>query len=146
MNRKQISSLKYVALAAVAICLFSAPVSAQTAVKGSFDLPCAVKWGVAILPAGHYTFALDSTALQGKLFVRGKKQSPIITAFARDDHDSVDRDELILARSGNGAIVRTLRLKEQGVTLYYNMPSFVRIIADNKPEMIQRVAVVINGK
>lgn len=146
MNRMQVSSLKHLALAAISLCLFSAPMSAQTAVKGSFDLPCAVKWGVAVLPAGHYTFALDSTAMQGKLFVRGENQSPIIKAFAVDDHDSVDRDELILARTGGYAFVRTLRLKGQRVTLYYNMPSSVRIIAQNQPEMIQRVPVVINGK
>jgi hypothetical protein len=146
MNRKQSFSSKYPVLVVCLMCLFSVPMSAQTVAKGEFDLPCAAKWGLADLPAGHYTFLLDSTAKQGKLVIRGAKSSPFIRASVVDDHNPVDRNELILIRSGRTGIVRALRLADLGITFYYAMPGSARFYADNKPELIQRAPVTISGK
>lgn len=146
MNLKQSRSSMYLVLIAFGICLFSVPLSAQNVAKGEFDLPCLTKWGLADLPAGHYTFVLDSTAKQGKLIVRGANSAPIMRAAVIDDHDPVDRNELILIRSGNTGYVYSLRLAELGITLRYAMPRYARFYSENKPQLFQRAPITISGK
>jgi hypothetical protein len=146
MDGKQSLSARYLVLLAFGICLFSGPISAQTVAKGEFDLTCATQWGLATLPAGHYTFMLDSTAKQGTLTVRGAKPASMIHATVIDDHSAVDRNELILVRNGSLAVVRAMRLAEYGITFYYQIPRSATIVADNKPELIQRAPIVVNGK
>ncbi len=146
MNLNQSRSSTYLVLIAFAVCLFSVPLSAQTVAKGEFDLPCPAKWGLADLPAGHYTFVLDSTAKQGKLILRGAKSAPIIHASVVDDHDPVDRNELIMIRSGKTGYVYALRLAELGVTLRYSMPRYAKFYSENKPQLFQRAPITISGK
>lgn len=146
MNRNQSRSLRYLVLVVFSICLLSVPLSAQNVAKGEFDLPCHAKWGLADLPAGHYTFVLDSTAKQGKLILRGEKTAPIIRAAVIDDHDPVDRNELILVRSGRTGYVYALRLADLGITLRYAMPRNARFYSENKPQLFQRAPITISGK
>ncbi len=146
MNRKQVAVVKNLGLAAFLVCLFSVPMPAQTVAKGEFDLPCPAKWGVADLPAGHYTFVLDSTAKQGRLIIRGAKTAPFIQATEVDDHQAVDRSELVMVRTGGIGIVRAMRLAGYGITFYYKVPDSVKLLADKQPQLLQRAPIAISGR
>ena len=49
------------------------PVSA-----GKFTLPFEVRWGQAILPAGDYTYTLNSATFSGVVTVRGNSKAVMI--------------------------------------------------------------------
>ena len=53
------------------ICAFVNPASAQNAFQGSFTLSHEIRWQSAVLPAGDYTFAMESAAVPCKMIVRG---------------------------------------------------------------------------
>ena len=50
------------------------PVSA-----GKFTLPFEVRWGQAILPAGDYTYTLNSATFSGVVTVRGNSKAAMIS-------------------------------------------------------------------
>jgi hypothetical protein len=56
-------------LSLAAICFTAGSLGAAT-IEGSFTLPGQTQWGLAVLPAGHYTFTLDHASTRGMIMVR----------------------------------------------------------------------------
>src|SRR5258708_20542435 len=69
------------AFALAAVCVSAIPVSAQSAVKGSFTLPHEIQWQSATLPAGAYTFEIKSFSGPALMAVHGPNGFRFITAL-----------------------------------------------------------------
>src|SRR5260370_259995 len=67
------------AFALAAVCVSVIPVSAQSAVKGSFTLPHEVQWQGATLPAGDYTFDMKSLGTPARIIIHGPNCFRFIT-------------------------------------------------------------------
>ena len=76
----------------------------------------------AVLPAGDYTFTVDSTALPATVTVhsvRESKTAPMIMAQAISQHGASGQSSLIIARNSGKGVVRGLQLVELGLDFEY---------------------------
>jgi hypothetical protein len=76
--------LAVAALGLIAATVSAMPASAQAAFKGSFTLTSDVRWGQANLPAGDYTFTLESNAMPARIVVRGANGSQFVLTSSRN--------------------------------------------------------------
>lgn len=85
---------------------------------GSFTLPSEVNWGLATVPAGHYTFTLDNpTGTQKIITIRqGSKGIALILLQAYWEASSSDNSSMQIVDHR----VRSLHLASLGVT--YDFP------------------------
>ncbi|GEM_PF-6087813 len=93
-------------------------VNAQS-LQGSFDLPVAAQWGLAKLPAGHYSFALYDSASPYVIHVEGKKASAVIMASGGMDLSSGGQQKINLIKTSKGWAVSSFNLPEVGMVLNY---------------------------
>lgn len=85
---------------------------------GKFTLPFEVRWGLATLQPGDYSFTLGK-APDSLLYVySGRKGVALICAMTSDDR-APDRPKLTVVRDKTVATVREMSLP--GVVLYYRM-------------------------
>ena len=77
--------LAIAALGLIAATVSAMPASAQAAFKGSFTLTSDVRWGQANLPAGDYTFTLESSAMPARIVVRGANGSQFVLTSWTDE-------------------------------------------------------------
>ncbi len=91
--------------------------------KGSFTLPCEVRWNSAVLPAGHYTFTIESTALPARMILRGANGSIFIQTMALSDHSTNQHSALTIERRGGTCFVKELYLSDRGRHFLYWEPS-----------------------
>jgi hypothetical protein len=115
---------------------------------GTFTLPFEAKWGQAILPAGDYSFKLNTASYPSIATVRqGQRSAAFIMANAGLTRGKVDGPSaLIIVRRGRTGFVRALRLAEVGATLEYLPPKGERQMLAQGPVLIQRIAVSVSGK
>jgi hypothetical protein len=129
----------------LAVCLSAARAGAQD-VKGTFTLPFQAHWGMATLPAGHYSFALDSTGEDGILTLfRGTNAVAMVESVGHDDENS-GRCELVVVRNGEDRSIRELRLPEMGVVLRYAPYKSRRNRAAEEGEVAEVIPVNPTGK
>jgi len=142
MNRILTSSMvRFLGLALLAICFNAGNANAQ-AVQGKFTLTFAARWGQVILPAGDYSFSMDSVGNPCPITLyRGKNGVSVILAQAQDKKDS-GRAELTVVRG----TVRTLSLPELGVVFQYAPQHHKYLTAPDEREIAQIVPVVTTGK
>ncbi len=139
-------------LAALAACLFGGVAGAQhgpAIYKGKFTLPFETRWGRVVLPAGDYTFTVDSASLPATVIVRSageSKAAPMIMAQAVSQHTGSGQSALIVVRhSGSGGVVHGLQLAELGVDFEYAMPQGTQLVAE-APQLFQRIGISAAGK
>jgi hypothetical protein len=113
--------LTIAAFALAAVCASAAPASAQLACKGNFTLSHEVRWQGATLPAGDYTFEMQSVATPSLITIKGPDGARYITALVADQKVS-DRSMLIVENRGSRSTVSELRLSPLGITLRYAVP------------------------
>ena len=120
--------------------------NAQTG-GGKFNLPFAVRWGLAVLPPGNYTFTVNTDGLPANsVVVRGEDlRARIIVSSGYDDSFS-GKDELIVERQGEGGTVRTLRLADVGLVLYFPAPKPERQILAQAPVLTERLPILMAKK
>jgi hypothetical protein len=104
------------------ICAFVNPASAQNALKGSFTLSHEIRWQSAVLPAGDYTFAMESTAMPCKMIVRGPKGAIFELSSSTDKRTVEGPSVLILERRNGDFYVRELYVADRGLHVFYNVP------------------------
>ncbi|HME00900.1 MAG TPA: hypothetical protein VKM93_26765 [Terriglobia bacterium] len=133
--------LRLLGLALLAACLNAGHASAQV-FQGKFTLPFQARWGEAALPAGDYSFALDSTtgACTLRLYRQGKGVA-LIMAQGQSKNDS-GTAALIVVRG----TVRTLSLPKIGTVLQYAPHHGKRLAAPEERIIAQIVPVVSTGK
>ena len=142
MKRSRIWSL--VTLLGLAVLLVPGFASAQE-LTGKFTLPFEAHWGQAVLPEGEYTFMINSG---GPRWIRVQHEGQTHTfmpAYWSSTKDK-DRSAMIVARRGESGIVRSLYLKEIGLTLHYAAPSTGPKLMANGPVLIERVPMTVSGK
>jgi len=142
MNSIRISTLlRFLGLALLAACLNAGHARAQV-FQGNFTLPFDARWGQAVLPAGDYSFALDSVNANCTLrLYREKNGVAMILAQAQDKNDS-GRSTLTVVRG----TVRTLNLPEIGMVLRYAPQHLKHLTAPEEREIAQIVPVAVTGK
>ena len=106
----------------IAICASASSASAQNAFQGKFTLPNDVRWANASLPAGDYTFSLDSTTMPGRVLLRGPNGGAFILTSASDNRNEGDSSKLTIEHRGDISFVRSMYLADLGVELTYSAP------------------------
>jgi len=133
-------------LALLAGCLTANLASARGAYNGRFTLSVEARWGHIVLPPGDYSFTLDRATSTGIVTIwRGTKAVDMVLNQATDDHQTFDRSELILVRSGGNYTIRALRLAELGLTLEYPVPKTGRQLIVQVPQLLERIPVMMGG-
>jgi hypothetical protein len=114
--------LAAIAITLVAVCASANSASAQSAYAGTFTLTEEVRWGSATLPAGDYSFVLQSQGLPAKIVVRGSNGAHFVTTVS-SDHQNWDRpSSLKIQRVGNTRVVSELYLAQIQLELRYHVP------------------------
>ncbi len=145
-STRSFTLVKSLVLGTLAASLSAGPVSAQSVYKGKFTLPFEVRWGGAVLPAGDFTFSLNSASLTGIFTVRGEKQTAMILPVAISDRASSGPSELLIAPSAGKRTVRALHLEELGLDFYYRAPKAEKQAIAQAPELLQRIPILVAGK
>jgi hypothetical protein len=118
--RNRILTLAAVGLMAIG---FGASASqAQAIYKGSFTLNHDVRWQNATMPAGDYTFTVQSSTRSKPVLVTGPNgtvfQMPLVTAETK----IADQSKLILEWRGDSLCVREMDLAQIGLNIRYTVP------------------------
>ena len=113
--------LRAVVRMAVALTLSASHAGAESSLQHRFKLSSEAHWGLAVLPAGEYSFTLDSVGSFPMVVVRsidgkcaGMFQAQSITQ-AKDSEQSV----LTLTREGGEMFVSSLAIGEMQVVVPY---------------------------
>ena len=106
-------------LAVLAMTVGAGPLCAENH-KGSFTLPFEVRWGTAVLPAGDYTFTIDTDKGPNLATIRGDNGAAMIIANGKSDRQFSGRSSLVLARRGRTGVVRELHLAIPGLKPAYS--------------------------
>jgi hypothetical protein len=107
------------ALTALALCSFAAPGKAADNYTGRFTLPHQVRWGSVVLPAGEYTFRMQSPAAPYVIYLRGEGITAIIMTISVDTKVPSGQSRLDLIQTGSEYTVRALEAPALGVTFLY---------------------------
>jgi hypothetical protein len=152
MNSSQrLWRLKIIALFVLAAGLYVGGTSAKLGpapiCKGKFTLPFVAQWGSMTLPAGDYTFDVQTTTLPAYLILHQEQRGTSV--FIKEQNVSArrssDQSSLIVVRSAGSLIVHSLRLRELGVEYEFATPKGHVILAQ-QPELIQRIEILGAGK
>ena len=107
------------ALALVAATVSAVPASAQNIYKGSFTLTSDARWGQANLPAGEYTFTLQSAALPARIVVRGANGSQFVMTSSTDSKSMDAPSNLQIVRRNGESRISQLYLADLHMVLNY---------------------------
>ena len=138
--------LRNLVLVVASAFIFAGVASAQE-YRGAFTLPFAAKWGGATLPAGDYTFDVDSH--NGASIVRierGTRNVGVVMAQSKDQSYRSDGSELIVTRGGGRARIRALHLADAGMDLRFSAPKAEALELASNPVLIQRIPLSRSGK
>jgi hypothetical protein len=115
--------LAIAALGLITATVSAMPASAQAAFKGSFTLTSDVRWGQANLPAGDYTFTLQSSAMPARIVVSGANGSQfVLTSWT--DVKSIDApSNLQIVRRNGESRISQLYLADLHMILNYQVGS-----------------------
>ncbi len=115
--------------------------------KGTFTLPCEVRWSSAVLPAGDYTFTMESTALNAPMILSGPNGSIFIQTMALSDSRTNQHSALTIERRFGTSFVKELYLSDRGRHFLYwepKVPNNERLLAQEPAST--KVVLVSIGK
>jgi len=134
------------AVALAAVCASAVPASAQLACKGSFTLSHEVRWQNATLPAGDYTFEMQSLASPSRITVKGPNGYQFITAAVANEIKS-DQSMLIIEHRGSRSTIAELRLSSIGRSFRYAVPKAPKDVeVAQGPVTREQILVAVNVK
>lgn len=136
MNTNRLFTVIRLLVLGVLVAGFNAK-AAPPAFQGTFTLPSEVRWGIATLPAGDYSFTLDLDSGFGMIKVyRGINAVAMIPTVGPGDSES-DRSEIVME---DGA-VRKVNLPQIGVSLNYPSPNSRHRAAPEETEAALHIPV-----
>lgn len=94
--------------------------NAQNALHGKFQLSSEVRWANTVLPAGEYSFVLESNKrpLVVKIFpVDGRTGAMVMASSFEDARPGGSK--LFFTENGSTRIVRSMNLPQLGISLIY---------------------------
>lgn len=110
--------------------------------KGDFILPFRVSWGLAVLPPGHYTFALDHAVSDGTVTIsQGRRVMARIKAQGFTQMTASGGSAIVII----GSRVRSLRLKSVGVAYEYAISKNERAFLRAHPKMAGESVVPVSA-
>jgi len=132
------------------LTLFASSVLNAEQVKGSFTLPFDAYWGDILLPAGHYTFSLDTTGANPVVIHPGLRSRYVKFGFSEALH-SPAKSQLVIVHTADRAMVNAVYISELKTAFWFKVPEKYsvthRVIADSKPTPnLDFVPVTVNGK
>lgn len=141
MERKQkLWAISLVGLGVLAVGLQAQPANAQEC-QGKFTLPSEVRWGMATLPAGDYSFTLDKGGLGSMVTIyRGSRPMAEILPQGFNDPES-NRSVIVV----EGGIVRELSLPQIGATLSFAAHRPTHRQTQEEEQMAQIIPVAATG-
>ena len=117
--RKILNKLAFVALA---LGILASAGNAQNAFQGKFTLPFETYWGGVTLPAGNYSFTLESKTFPYTFYIRGEKSSGVVMALESDAGVTSSHAQLDLVDISDVHAIKTFEAPELGVTFTYFTP------------------------
>ena len=146
-STRSLKSVRILLLAVLAAGLSASLASAQE-YEGKFTLPFEARWGLAVLPAGDYSFRVNASQMPYVVSVsQGLRHVALIIADGGASKAEVaGSSALIAVRSAGSYRIRALQLEEVGVVLEYMPPKAERQILAQQPVLFQRVPVIAAGK
>jgi len=137
----------FFALALLGMSLAPFSVKAQSVFKGHFTLPIETQWGTAILPAGDYTFTMNSLAAPYTMVVRGENASIIVDASGGiKNRDGSGQSVLVIARRNGRAAVSRVYLEPLGTAFYYGREKNESQFLAQGPTLTERLPIRNEGK
>ncbi len=121
---RKFQGLQAVVLMAVALTLSASHVAAESLLRGRFQLPTEAHWGLTVLPAGGYSFTVESVGSFPMVAVRSSdgKCAGIFQAQSISQAKDSGQPVLTLTREGGEMFVSSLALGEMQVVLEYRIP------------------------
>jgi hypothetical protein len=105
--------------AAFAACLLAGTANAQPLVKGSFTLPYDVRWGRAIVPAGHYLIQVDSVNIPARITTATGAGRALVLARSFNSAIAGQPTVLVITRSEGEHVVRVFNWREGNRSFVY---------------------------
>ncbi|HLZ12400.1 MAG TPA: hypothetical protein VKP58_07425 [Candidatus Acidoferrum sp.] len=97
--------------------------NAQNSYAGKFTLPFETHWGDSTLPAGDYTFTLESNSSPYVLYIQGQKASVIVRATSAEAKVVSGHAQLNLVDIGDVHAVQTFEAPGLRETFTYWTPA-----------------------
>lgn len=115
-------------------------------VTGTFTLPFDVRWAAVSLPAGDYSFSLETTDSGAHLvhLYHGREGVALIMSQGHDASFS-GQSSLRVLREGNRYAVADLDLPQAGIVLHYSLPKSLERQAAREREVSQNIHVTELG-
>jgi hypothetical protein len=122
-------------LGLAALCGAATPALGQEMIAGKFTLTEATRVGNKVLPAGAYTFSIETAGvLRSVASIQGARQAvqvimrpetkagPAVGIFAMATRstEALDSSKLVLASANNGMAVQSMYLDKQGLVLDFD--------------------------
>jgi hypothetical protein len=114
------------AIGFITVCASAMPAAAQNRVKGSFTLSHEIRWQNATLPAGDYTFSMQSAKRMSPMIVTGPNGSVFELASVISESKASGRSVLMLERCGGTFFVSEMDLAGVGLRFRYHVPEIPR--------------------
>jgi hypothetical protein len=146
INRNRLLAVVAIGLLTVSVGVSQA-VAQHAAESGSFTLPFEVRWNSMVLPAGDYTFTMDSAGLNGNMNLRGPNGAIFLHTMALSDKDTNQRSALSIESRGNTRFVKELYLSDCGRHFFYWPPKSQdndKVLAQG-PVSIEHISVSIGN-
>jgi len=146
-TNRSLRLMKFAVLALVTVCFGVSLANAQE-VQGKFNLPFEAHWGNAVLAPGNYSFRLNFSggSPDYTVLTREQDQQQTIVMASTRGHSSSGKSGLIVERHGNRGTVRSLRLAEAGLVLFYPMAKPQPEMLAEGPKLIQRIPILMASK
>src|SRR5580692_11053379 len=121
-NRIRILVMASLALLAASACANPAAAQISAPCKGTFTLPQEVRWQGRVLPAGDYSFVLQSASLPALIELRGPSGVDVLMTAGLSNDNKTEQSFSTIERRGDFGYVRELYLAPLGVHFNYSVP------------------------
>ncbi|MBZ5657262.1 MAG: hypothetical protein LAO56_18500 [Acidobacteriia bacterium] len=147
MNRNKIvSTIRLVTLGLLVCFLWAGMANAAPLYRGKFTLPCEVRWGQAVLPAGEYLLRFQDIGTRVFVVIRDVKSGKEVALPAPlASSDVKGTSALLIASEGSQRVVHSLRLGEVGEVFVYEA-ALVRAAGDAREAHTMQTLPVLAAK
>lgn len=149
MKTNRIRILAMATIGLLAACVYAAPAAAQgiKAAEGKFTLSNEVRWQGTVLPAGDYSFSMQSASLPAEILLRGPNGAQFVMPAGRSEDHSAQQSSLTIVHRGEWGYVREMYLAPLGLHFTFTAPKVPKdqLLAQG-PETTERVLISSAGK
>lgn len=144
-NRIRILTIAAIGLFVAGACL--SPTAQGIPAQGKFTLSNEVRWQDIVLPAGDYSFSMESAATPAQILLRGPNGAHFIFSAGRSEDQKTQQSFLTIVRRGDSGYVRELYLAPLGVHFTYDVPKIPKeqLLAQG-PATTEQVLISTAGK